>query len=134
MHLNATDRPADNPPTTALVQRCLHGNQQAWNELVARYARLVHSVPVRHGLAPHKVDVVGQEIFLALAQNLHAIDDPERLPGWLVTTARRTETSLDDAESDAPGESGRSQLVSPLPTSADLVDGRGRCTLAGSAS
>ena len=89
MHLNAIDRPADNPPTTALVQRCLHGNQQAWNELVARYARLVHSVPVRHGLAPHEVDDVGQETFLALAQNLHAIDDPERLPGWRVTTARR---------------------------------------------
>ena len=136
MHLNATDRPADNPPTTALVQRCLHGNQQAWNELVARYAQLVHSVPVRHGLAPHEVDDVGQETFLALAQNLHAIDDPERLPGWLVTTARRftwralqrrrADTSLDDTESDAPGESGRSQLVSPLPTPADLVDGWGR--------
>ncbi len=75
--------------TTELVRRCLHGDAQAWDRLVARSAALVHSVPARHGLSPAEVDDVGQEVFLALAQSLHEIQDPERLPGWLATTARR---------------------------------------------
>ena len=75
--------------TAALVERCLRNDSRAWEELVQRYARLVHSVAGRHGLTSDEVDDVGQEVFLALAQNLHAIDDPERLPAWLATTARR---------------------------------------------
>ena len=76
-------------PTTVLVERCLRNDPRAWEALLQRYARLVHSVAARHGLTPDEVDDVGQEVFLALAQNLHAIDDPERLPAWLATTARR---------------------------------------------
>lgn len=75
--------------TTTLVQRCLAGDASAWQQLVDRYARLVHSIPVRHGLTSDEVNDVGQEVFLALAQHLHQIEDPERLPSWLVTTARR---------------------------------------------
>lgn len=74
---------------TQLVQRCLEGDATAWQQLVERYARLVHSVPARYGLTRSEVDDIGQEVFLALAQNLHQIDDPERLSAWLLTTARR---------------------------------------------
>jgi RNA polymerase sigma factor (sigma-70 family) len=115
---------------TALVQRCLHGDADAWRQLVERYARLVHSVPVRHGLSASEVDDVGQEVFLALAQNLHTIEDPERLPAWLITTARRAcwrtiqrrraEQPLEDDSSDSGSpydeRTPRPQLVSPLPT------------------
>ena len=74
---------------TALVQRCLRGDESAWKLLVERYARLVHSVPTRYRLPPAVVDDIGQEVFVALAQNLHRIEDPESLPGWLMTTTRR---------------------------------------------
>lgn len=74
---------------TALVAACRGGSEQAWRLLVERYARLVHSIPVRHGLSPSEVDDVGQEVFLALAQQLDSIEDPSRLAGWLATTARR---------------------------------------------
>lgn len=124
------------PTTTALVQRCLRGDARAWDALVARYARLVHSVPVRHGLAPQEVDDVGQETFLALAQHLHAIDDPERLAAWLATTARRftwralqnrrRERSLEEVEEGAAVAPDGPQLVSPLPTPTDLLEGWGR--------
>lgn len=75
--------------TTTLVKRCLSGDADAWQQLVNRYARLVHSIPVRHGLTPDEVNDVGQEVFLALSQYLHQIEDPEKLPSWLITTARR---------------------------------------------
>jgi RNA polymerase sigma factor (sigma-70 family) len=74
---------------TQIVQRCLNGDASAWQELVHRYANLVHSVPVRYGLTPMEVDDIGQDVFFILAQSLHQIDDPERLPSWLITTARR---------------------------------------------
>lgn len=85
-----TPHAPESPETTAgLVARCLRGDAPAWAALVQRYARLVHSVPVRHGLSPMEVDDVGQEVFLALARHLHAIENPEALPAWLLITARR---------------------------------------------
>lgn len=123
------------PATTTLVSRCLNGDAHAWTELVARYARLVHAVPVRHGLSPAEVDEVGQEVFLALAQHLHTIEDPERLPGWLVTTARRFcwrmvqrrryEHSLEEA-TDGEERSGVQEIPSPLPTPEELLAGWSR--------
>lgn len=77
------------PSNAYLVEQCLQGKESAWRELVKRYANLVHSVPVRYGLTPMEVDDIGQEVFLILAQSLHQIDDPERLPAWLMTTTRR---------------------------------------------
>jgi len=77
------------PSTTDLVTRCLAGNASAWDALVQRFAGLVHSVPVRHGLSPMEVDDVGQEVFLALARHLDRIENPEALPAWLLITARR---------------------------------------------
>lgn len=128
-------RMQDEPSTTTLVRHCIQGDVDAWSRLVERYARLVHAVPVRHGLKPHEVDDVGQEVFLALAQNLHEIEDPERLPGWLATTARRVtwrviqrrrqEESL-DSEGGIGGESGEAGgrtlvLVATTPTPDDLL-------------
>ncbi|GIV75431.1 MULTISPECIES: RNA polymerase sigma factor [Caldilinea] len=86
MHMDAI---RDEPSTTLLVHRCLQGEMEAWSLLVERYARLVRSVPVRYGLTADEVDDVAQEVFLALAQSLHEIEDPERLSGWLATTTRR---------------------------------------------
>ncbi len=74
---------------TQLVQYCLRGDATAWQQLVERYVRLVHSIPARYRLTNAEVEDIGQEVFLALAQNLHQIEDPERLPAWLITTARR---------------------------------------------
>lgn len=126
---------------TQIVERCLNGDTDAWQELVDRYANLVHSVPVRYGLTSMEVDDVGQEVFFILAQSLHQVDDPERLPSWLVTTARRatwrmlqkrereqlvdvvhpeeTEGLSSDSSSTAPGQI----LGVSLPTIEELMDG-----------
>lgn len=127
---------SEDPTTTTLVQRCLHGDAGAWSMLVQRYARLVHAVPVRHGLSPAEVDDVGQEVFLALAQNLHDIEDPERLPGWLVTTARRVswraiqrrrqEETIDTQEPQAADSGKMTPIVAAMPTPDDLLKSWGR--------
>jgi len=100
----AMSRPPDGPSNTDLVHRCLGGDEGAWHLLVRRYGRLVHSVPVRYGLTPAEIDDVGQEVFVALAQQLHQIEDPERLPAWLATTARRISwRAIQQRRVEAPG-------------------------------
>jgi RNA polymerase sigma factor (sigma-70 family) len=72
-----------------LVRACREGNVDAWEELVQRYQRLVYAIPRRAGLSDEGAADVFQRTFLQLVQNLDAIDQPDRVGAWLVTTARR---------------------------------------------
>jgi len=64
-------------------------DQAAWNELVHRYAPLVWRVAMSHRLDPADANDVSQHTWITLADRLGSIRDPDRLPGWLATTARR---------------------------------------------
>src|SRR5215203_7372461 len=79
----------ESPSNAELLLRCRSGDSNAWQVIVRRYGRLVHSVPVRYGLSRSEAEDIGQEVFLALAQQLERIEEPERLGSWLLTTARR---------------------------------------------
>ena len=78
--------PPDDP---TLVRRCLEGRPEAWDALVDRYARLVRSVPRRHGLDEADADDVAQATFILLHRSLGRLRDAERLASWLLTTAHR---------------------------------------------
>lgn len=120
-----------------LIRRCCNGDGRAWQQLVEKYARLVHFIPVRHGLTPQEVDDVGQEVFIALAQHIQDIEHPERLAGWLSTTARRfswraiqkrkreqpsTAVDLSEAETVTAGDT----LFDRTPSVDDLFNGWAR--------
>jgi RNA polymerase sigma factor (sigma-70 family) len=72
-----------------LVDLCLRGDEHAWSELLARYQGLIYSVPRRIGLSPEDSADVFQRVCVLLYQRLPSIRDPERLGGWLLTTASR---------------------------------------------
>lgn len=76
-------------PVTPLVQRAAAGDQAAWNALVDRYTNLVWSVARSYRLSTSDAGDVVQTTWLRLVENLGKVQDPERLPGWLATTARR---------------------------------------------
>ena len=65
------------------------GDQSAWNELVERFSQMVWSIARSFRLDDATAKDVSQTVWLRLVENLHRIDDPERLPGWLATTCRR---------------------------------------------
>jgi RNA polymerase sigma factor (sigma-70 family) len=96
--------------TKALLAGAGAGSQAAWDALVARYARLVWSVARGFRLTDADAHDVFQTTWLRLIENLDRIADPERLPGWLATTARRECIGLlrkQDREVpvfDAPGQ------------------------------
>jgi RNA polymerase sigma factor (sigma-70 family) len=74
---------------TTLIERCRQGDGQAWELLVERYQRLVYSIPRRAGLDNEQAADVFQQVFVALYENVHRLEHPERLAAWLATTARR---------------------------------------------
>jgi len=72
-----------------LICACRKEEEAAWDVLVARYERLVYTIPRRYGLRQEEVDDVFQSVWLLLLQHLHTLQQPERVSAWLVTTARR---------------------------------------------
>lgn len=79
---------------TDLVLGAAKGDETAWNELVARYARIVWSVVRSHRLGSGDAADVYQTTWLRLVENLDNIAQPERVGSWLVTTARRESLRL----------------------------------------
>ena len=80
---------ADERTVAALVARAAAGDQDAWNELVDRYAPLVWSVCTRYHLSKQDVEDVGQTVWLKLVEHLGNLRQPAALPGWLATTTAR---------------------------------------------
>jgi RNA polymerase sigma factor (sigma-70 family) len=72
-----------------LLQHAAAGDRDAWNSLVERYSRLVWSVVRSFGMDDATAADVSQTVWLRLVEHAGRIRDPERLPGWLATTARR---------------------------------------------
>jgi len=72
-----------------LLDAAVHGDQEAWNQIVERYSRLVWSVARGYRLSLSDTADVAQTTWLRLIENLDRIRDPDQLAGWLATTARR---------------------------------------------
>ena len=75
--------------TATLLARAARGDQRAWNELVDEHSRLLWSVARSFRLDAADANDVVQTTWLRLLEHLDRIEDPSRLVGWLVTTARR---------------------------------------------
>jgi RNA polymerase sigma factor (sigma-70 family) len=79
----------DDPSVVALVVRATAGDQLAWDEIVERYAPLVHAICTRYRLSSHDIEDVGQTVWLLLVEHLGKLREPAALPGWLATTTAR---------------------------------------------
>jgi RNA polymerase sigma factor (sigma-70 family) len=81
--------PPNDPLVAALVSRAVTGDQDAWDELVDRYAPLIWSICRNYRLADADAEDVGQQVWLHLVNRLENLRDPAALPGWLTTITRR---------------------------------------------
>jgi RNA polymerase sigma factor (sigma-70 family) len=79
---------------TDLVLGAREGSVAAWEELVARFGGMIASTGRRYRLTPADVAELQQTTWLRLVENLHRIEQPERVGGWLATTARRESLQL----------------------------------------
>jgi RNA polymerase sigma factor (sigma-70 family) len=78
----------------SLVARAGEGDGRAWEELVGRFGGMIAATGRRYGLTPADVAELQQTTWLRLVENLHRIEQPERVGGWLATTARRESLQL----------------------------------------
>ncbi len=77
------------PSDQALVLACRAGDTVAWETLIARYQRLVFSIPRRAGLDADLSAEVFQQVFTILLERLDQIERPMYIGAWLATTTRR---------------------------------------------
>jgi RNA polymerase sigma factor (sigma-70 family) len=75
--------------TSELVRAARDGDPDAMERLVDRYASVVWSTVRACRLAEADAHDAVQNTWLLLIEHLGELRDPERLPGWLATTARR---------------------------------------------
>lgn len=71
-----------------LVRSAATGDAAAWSSLVQRFSNLVWSVARAHLLSPADAEEVYQITWLRLTEHLGRIKEPDRIAGWLATTAR----------------------------------------------
>ena len=72
-----------------LLRLATKGDSEAWDELVARFQGLLARVAHRNGVPYSDAEDVAQATWIRLWQSADQIRDPERLAGWLATTAHR---------------------------------------------
>ena len=71
-----------------LVRRAAAGDSGAWKALVDRFGGMVWSIARANGLDRVDAADVAQTVWLRLVDHLHRLREPDRVGGWLASTAR----------------------------------------------
>lgn len=101
------------PSVAALVEKARVGDPRAWEDLVSRFGGMIAATGRRYRLAPADVAELQQTTWLRLVENIHRIEQPERVGGWLATTARRE--SLQLLRRAAKYHGGADQMLANMP-------------------
>jgi len=85
--------PADlpvHPPEAieTLIQRCLQGDQAAWDAIVRMYRRKVFNVAYKFVGKHDEAEDLAQEIFLKIFKSLDTFDRRANFQTWLVSVSR----------------------------------------------
>ena len=72
-----------------LIQRILAGDAIAFERLVGKYQKQVHTLAWRKVRDFHIAEDITQETFLQVYQKLETLEDPTRFPRWLYVIADR---------------------------------------------
>jgi RNA polymerase sigma-70 factor, ECF subfamily len=75
------------PPEVALVEAVRAGDREAFGQLYALYAPMVHGILLAR-VPYHDVDDLVQDVFLAALKRLHSLRETRAFGGWLAMIAR----------------------------------------------
>ncbi len=105
--------PLQSMSVAGLVEKARQGDADGWEELVARFGGMIAATGRRFRLTTPDVAELQQTTWLRLVENLHRIEQPERIGGWLATTARRE--SLQLLKRASKYHSGADQMLANMP-------------------
>ena len=72
----------------ALIQRCLKGDQQAWEAIVRQYRRKVFNVAYKFVGRHDMAEDLTQDVFLKLYKSLDTFDRRANFQTWLISVSR----------------------------------------------
>jgi RNA polymerase sigma-70 factor (ECF subfamily) len=76
------------PATEALIQRCLDGDQPAWDAIVRQHWRKVFNIAYKFVGKHDEAEDLTQEIFLKVFRTLGTFDRRAPLQNWLISVSR----------------------------------------------
>ncbi|HZT73418.1 MAG TPA: sigma-70 family RNA polymerase sigma factor [Terriglobales bacterium] len=71
-----------------LVRACLRGEEAAWAALIARYQRLIYSIPLKYRFSRDDANDIFQAVCLDLLRELPRLREVAALPAWLMRTTQ----------------------------------------------
>src|ERR1041384_3910151 len=86
------DLPAASPDAPdvidTLIQRCLRGDQAAWEQIVRQYRRKVFNVAYKFVGSHDEAEDLTQDIFLKVFKSLGTFDSRANFQTWLISVSR----------------------------------------------
>jgi RNA polymerase sigma-70 factor (ECF subfamily) len=78
------------PPTDmdVLIERCLRGDQQAWDQIVRQHWRKVFNLAYKFVGRHDEAEDLTQDIFLKIFRALHTFDRRANFQTWLISISR----------------------------------------------
>jgi RNA polymerase sigma-70 factor, ECF subfamily len=112
------------PTTDVLIERCLRGDQRAWETIVRQHWRKVFNVAYKFVGRHDAAEDLAQDIFLKIFKSLDTFDRRANFQTWLISVSRnlcidyyrsvRKERQTIDRDTPAEDLSPVSATVSPL--------------------
>ncbi len=75
-------------PIESLIQRCLKGDQAAWDVIVRQYWRKVFNVAYKFVGKHDEAEDLAQDIFLKIFKSLDTFDSRANFQTWLISVSR----------------------------------------------
>ncbi len=118
--------PAEPPSIDTLIERCLLGDQAAWETVVRQHWRKVFNVAYKFVGSHEQAEDLTQDIFLKIFRSLETFDRRANFQTWLISVSRnlcidyyrsvRRERQLIDRELRSEETTAVSRTASPLKT------------------
>ena len=80
--------PAQAPTVDELIERCLAGDQQAWEQIVRMHWRKVFNVAYKFVGKHDEAEDLTQDIFLKIFKSLSSFDRRANFQTWLISVSR----------------------------------------------
>jgi RNA polymerase sigma-70 factor (ECF subfamily) len=86
--MTTTDQTPSPAEPDALIERCLRGDQEAWEQIVRQYWRRVFNVAYKFVGRHDEAEDLTQDVFLKVFKSLGTFDRRANFQTWLVSVSR----------------------------------------------
>ena len=84
----SVDPPSPSQATDEIIERCLNGDQAAWESIVRMYRRKVFNVAYKFVGRHDQAEDLTQDVFLKLYKSLDTFDRRANFQTWLISVSR----------------------------------------------